>query len=56
MWPKLSNINKDIHDKITNRNNLEASKLNCWVRLFSGVGDGLIMVSNPDTKLFAAAG
>ena len=56
MWPKLSNINKDIHDKITNRNNLEASKLNCWVRLFSGVGDGLIMVSNPDTQLFAAAG
>jgi hypothetical protein len=56
MWPKLSNINKDIHDKITNRNNLEASKLNCWVRLFSGVGDGLIIVSNPDTKLFAAAG
>ena len=56
MWPKLSNINKDIYDKITNRNNLEASKLNCWVRLFSGVGDGLILVSNPDTKLFAAAG
>jgi len=56
MWPKLSNINKDIHDKIANRNNLEASKLNCWVRLFSGVGDGLILVSNPDTKLFAAAG
>ena len=56
MWPKLSNIDKDIYDKITNRNNLEASKLNCWVRLFSGVGDGLILVSNPDTKLFAAAG
>ena len=56
MWPKLSNINKDIHDKIANRNNLEASKLNCWVRLFSGVGDGLILVSNPDTRLFAAAG
>jgi len=56
MWPKLSNINKKIYDKITDRNNLEASKLNCWVRLFSGVGDGLILVSNPNTKLFAAAG
>lgn len=56
MWPKLSNIDKDIYDKITNRNNLEASKLNCWVRLFSGVGDGLILVSNPDVQLFAAAG
>ena len=35
---------------------VKASQLNIWVRLFSGVGDGLIMVSNPDTKLFASAG
>lgn len=56
MWPKLSNINDKLFTKITERNNLEASQLNCWVRLFSGVGDGLILVSNPDTKLFAAAG
>ena len=56
MWPKLSNINDKLFTKITERNNLEASQLNCWVRLFSGVGDGLILVSNPNTKLFAAAG
>lgn len=56
MWPKLSQINDKIYNKIINRNNYEASKLNCWVRLMSGVGDGLIMVSNPDTALFAAAG
>jgi len=56
MWPKLSQINDKIYTKIINRNNYEVSQLNVWVRLFSGVGDGLIMVSNPDTKLFAAAG
>ena len=56
MWPKLSNINDKLFTKITERNNFEASQLNCWVRLFSGVGDGLILVSNPNTKLFAAAG
>jgi len=56
MWPKLSQINGKIYTKIINRNNYEVSQLNVWVRLFSGVGDGLIMVSNPDTKLFAAAG
>lgn len=56
MWPKLSNINGEIFNKITKRNNIDYSQLNVWVRLFSGVGDGLIMVSNPNTKLFAAAG
>lgn len=56
MWPKLSSINKNIYDTITGIDNQKASQLNVWVRLFSGVGDGLIMVSNPDTKLFAAAG
>jgi hypothetical protein len=56
MWPKLSNINDKIYNKITNRNNYEVSQLNCWVRIFSGAGSGLIMVSNPNTKLFAAAG
>lgn len=56
MWPKLSSINGDIFKKITERTNTDASNLNVWVRLFSGVGDGLIMISNPDVKLFAAAG
>jgi hypothetical protein len=56
MWPKLSSINKGVYDTITGIDNQKASQLNVWVRLFSGVGDGLIMVSNPDTKLFAAAG
>tara|TARA_Y100000389_G_scaffold78013_1_gene74800 strand:+ start:6376 stop:9024 length:2649 start_codon:yes stop_codon:yes gene_type:complete len=56
MWPKLSTINEKVYKTITEIDNQKASQLNIWVRLFSGVGDGLIMVSNPDTKLFAAAG
>jgi len=40
-----------------NTNNLlEVSKLNVWVRITSGVGDGLVMTSNPDHTLFRAAG
>lgn len=35
---------------------LEISKLNVWVRLTSGVGDGLIIESNPNYNLFRAAG
>jgi len=56
MWPKLSTINEKVYKTITEIDNQKASQLNIWVRLFSGVGNGLIMVSNPDTKLFAAAG
>lgn len=56
MWPKLSQINDKIYKKITTRNNKDVSELNIWIRLFSGVGNGLIMVSNPDRKLFASAG
>ena len=56
MWPKLSTINKGVYDTITTIDNKQASQLNVWVRLFSGVGKGLVLVSNPDTKLFAAAG
>ena len=56
MWPKLSTINKGVYDTITAIDNKQASQLNVWVRLFSGVGKGLVLVSNPDTKLFAAAG
>ena len=56
MWPKLSTINEKVYKTITEIDNQKASQLNIWVRLFSGVGSGLIMVSNPDTKLFASAG
>ena len=56
MFPRLTNIESNIASKIKNTSTLSYGKLNCFVRLISGTGDGLIMVSNPDWKLFEAAG
>jgi len=56
MWPQLTNIEDKIVTKIKKIDSIETSKLNCFVRIISGTGDGLIMSSNPDWKLFSAAG
>ena len=61
MWPKLTNIEPNIASKIKSYgDSMEASKLNAWIRVFSGaiVGNqnGLIMQSNANRKLFRAAG
>lgn len=56
MWPKLSNIESVIVEKIKSTNPIAASKLNCFVRVISGAGSGLVMSSNPNWKLFSAAG
>lgn len=56
MWPQLTNIDPTIVKKIKETNSIETSKLNCFVRIISGTGNGLIMSSNPDWKLFSAAG
>jgi hypothetical protein len=56
MFPKLTNIDPIISASIKSKDSIEASKLNCFVRIISGAGTGLIMTSNPDWKLFAAAG
>ena len=56
MWPKLSNINGDIVTRIKSTDPIAASKLNCFVRVISGANNGLVMSSNPDWKLFSAAG
>ena len=56
MFPKLTNIADEIVTSIKSKDSIEASKLNCFVRIISGAGTGLIMTSNPDWKLFAAAG
>ena len=52
MWPQLSNINGAIASKIKNRNNVYSSKLNSWVRVFSGANNGLILQSSPDYSIF----
>ncbi len=56
MFPKLTNIEDKIVKSIKSINTIEASKLNCFARIISGAGNGLIMISNPDWKLFSAAG
>ena len=56
MWPKLSKINGDIVTRIKSTDPIAASKLNCFVRVISGANNGLVMSSNPDWKLFSAAG
>jgi hypothetical protein len=64
MWPKFSNIDDTIYNKIQNGAPSEpndsiqstVSKKVCWVRVISGANQGLIMYSNPDWKIFAAVG
>ena len=62
-FPNFSNIAKYTLDKLKLRKNNPSavSKLNAWVRITSGVkdpkfGNGLTIVSNPNFKLFGAAG
>jgi len=38
MWPKLSNIDNDIYQKIVSTSPLEYSTYNCFARIISGVG------------------
>jgi len=61
-FPNFSNIVGYAQTKLKNRKNnpYAISKLNSWVRVTSGVSsnsaDGLTIVSNPNFKLFGAAG
>ena len=49
-FPNFSNIHGYVSQTLTSRKNnpLVISGLSCWVKLASGVGDGLILYSNPD--------
>jgi hypothetical protein len=57
-FPNFSNvkgyIKGELDKRVDNPNYL--SSLNVWVRVSSGVGEGLILMSNPDYKLLSAAG
>ena len=57
-FPLFSNFEPHVRNQFDARkgDNLEVSKYTTWFRLFSGAGSGLIMYSNPDYKLFRAAG
>jgi len=57
-FPNLSNfagyVSKTLNNRIANTQTV--SQLNAWVRVSSGVGGGLSLISNPDFGLFKAAG
>jgi hypothetical protein len=57
-FPNLSNISKYVRTALQNRIKKpeSVSQLNAWVRVSSGVGAGLVLLSNPNFKLFRAAG
>lgn len=57
-FPLFSNFEPHVRNQFDARkgDNLEVSKYTTWFRLFSGAGSGLIMYSNPDYRLFRAAG
>ena len=61
-FPNFTNIVDYAQTKLKLRKNnpLAISKLNAWIRVTSGVSsgkaDGLTIVSNPNFKLFGAAG
>ena len=57
-FPNLSNISGYVRSALEKRvkNPQNVSQLNAWVRVSSGVGGGLMLLSNPDFKLFRAAG
>lgn len=61
MWPKLTNIEGKIYDRLLAKSKAEeASKLNAWIRVFSGAivngRRGLIFGGNTAPNLFRAAG
>jgi len=56
MFPKLTNIESKIVESIKSKDTIHASQLNCFIRVISGAAEGLIMTSNPNWKLFSAAG
>lgn len=57
-FPNFSNIAGHVTTEFDRRrdNPLDISKLNCWVRIASGVGEGLVLISNPNFSLFSAVG
>ena len=63
-FPQLSHVDDFVRQTLDNRKNniLGNSKLNCWVRLFSGRAtddssqNGMVLYTNTDYQLFSRAG
>ena len=57
LFPNFSNIQPFIVEQMQKRKDpIEVSKLNCWVKVASGVQNGCILYGNPSLELFTAAG
>ena len=57
LFPNFSNIQSFIVERMKERQDpVEVSKLNCWIKVASGVGSGCILYANPSLELFTAAG
>jgi hypothetical protein len=56
-FPNFTDIPKEIIDTLDKRkgNQIEVSKLNCWIRVSCGADPGLSVTSNPNYTLFNAA-
>jgi hypothetical protein len=57
-FPNFSNVATFVRDELNRRreNQVSISRLTAWVRVASGVGDGCVLISNPNFKIFKAAG
>lgn len=56
MWPRLTNIEPKIFNKIIKRDVVEASQRVSWIRVFSGANNGMILTSTTGFNIFSAAG
>ena len=56
MYPQLSNIEDKIYGSIVNKVGLNSNAKNCFIKVYSGANDGLVLRSNEDWKIFRAAG
>jgi len=57
-FPNFSNVSSYVQNELNTRkkDQLGISRLNAWVRVASGVGDGCVLLSNPNFSIFEAAG
>jgi hypothetical protein len=57
-FPNFTNVPEHVISRLNERkgSSYVVSRLNAWVRVSSGAGDGLMLYSNPDFGIFRAAG
>lgn len=56
MWPRLTDIDAKIYNKIFKRDIRDATQRVAWIRVFSGANSGMILTSTTGFNIFSAAG